>query len=480
MALRWPGRSSAGAAAGLALLAGLLGAAAAFAQTSSNPALTVTPVVPLFTLAQPTSMEFVGPDDFLVLEKNTGIVRRVQNGALSPTIALDAAVNAENERGMLGIAVNTESPRKVFLYYTEASGGDGGAALGNRVYRYTWNPASGLLVSPQLILDLPATPATVHNGGVLLMGRPSDGASAGDGAFLYVVIGDVNRGGKLQNLAFAADPDDTSVILRVEQDGAPAAGNPFTPYCSGATTLTCDENADCGANGPCLLQIARYYAYGFRNSFGMALDPVTGLLWMTENGPSNYDEVNRVDAGLNSGWVRLMGPDDRDPDGTEFLFNVPGAGLTYSDPEFSWLTPIAPTGIVFPRSSSLGHQYDNRAFVGDANFSHIYALPLNANRTGFDLAGYSGVADLVADSAAERDQFSIASGFFSITDLVFGPDRHLYVVSHGWGTVFRISGPAVAPALSPGSLGVLVLLLGGAAAFALRQRVSRRTAIPDH
>jgi hypothetical protein len=113
------------------------------------------------------------------------------------------------------------------------------------------------------------------------------------------------------------------------------------------------------------------------------------------------------------------------------------------------------------------------ALVGDANFSQIAALPLNASRTGFDFSGYAGVSDLVADSAAERDQFSVASGFFSITDLVFGPDRHLYVVSHGWGTVFRISGPAVAPALGPWSLGLLVLLLGAGATLVLRT-ASRR------
>jgi aldose sugar dehydrogenase len=461
-------------AAGSLLAALTLGAAAARGQTASDPSLTVTPVLPLFTLAQPTSMEFVGPDDFLVLEKNTGRVRRVQNGVLSPTIALDAAVNVEqSERGMLGIAVNTQTPRKVFLYYTEAQGGDGGPPLGNRVYRYTWNPTSGLLESPQLILDLPVLPGTNHDGGVLLMGQPSDGASAGDGAFLYVVIGDVQRRGKLQNFSNPADPDDTSVILRVEQDGTPAAGNPFTPYCSGATTLTCDEDPDCGANGPCVLEVARYYAYGIRNSFGMARDPVTGWLWMTENGPESYDEVNRVDPGLNSGWVQLMGPDARDPDSTEFLFNMPGAGPTYSDPEFSWLQTIAPTAIVFPLGSSLGHKYDHMALVGDANFSQIAALPLNASRTGFDFSGYTGVADLVADSSAERDQFKIADGFFSITDLVFGPDRHLYVVSHGWGTVFRISGPAVAPALGPWSLGLLVLLLGAGATLVLRT-ASRR------
>jgi glucose/arabinose dehydrogenase len=471
MAVRRAGGRCAGAAAGIALLAGTLSAAAALAQTSSDPSWTVTPVLPLFTLAEPTSMEFVGPDDFLVLEKSTGRVRRVQDGVLSPTVALDAAVNADSERGMLGIAINGESPRKVFLYYTEAQGGDGGPALGNRVYRYTWNPTTGLLESPQLILDLPVTPGNNHNGGVLVMGRPSDGASAGDGAFLYVVIGDVARNGKLQNRVLGPDPDDTGVILRVDQNGNPAASNPFTPYCTSATTLACDEHSDCGANGPCRLEVARYYAYGVRNSFGMALDPLTGRLWMTENGPSSYDEVNLVDPGLNSGWNLIMGPDARDPQGPGDLWDMPGSGSTYDDPEFSWFDTIAPTGIAFPLASSLGHPYDQMALVGENNdLSQIYALPLNASRTGFDFSGYTGVEDLVADSTAERDQFAIASGFFSITDLGFGPDRNLYVVSIGWGTVFRISGPAVVPALGFGSLLALVLAVAASATVLLRWR----------
>jgi glucose/arabinose dehydrogenase len=355
----------------------------------------------------------------------------------------------------------------VFLYYTEADGADGGTPLGNRVYRYTWNPVSGLLESPQLILDLPFFPGTNHNGGALLMGQPSDGAGAGDGAFLYVVIGDLNRHGKLQNRVLGPDPDDTGVILRVEQDGSAAAGNPFTPYCTGVTTLACDEDADCGANGPCRLEVERYYAYGIRNSFGMSRDPVTGEFWMTENGPADYDEVNRVEPGLNSGWNLLMGPDARDPQGTGDLWNVPDAGLTYSDPEFSWLDTIAPTALAFPRQSSFGLPYDGRMLIADVKPGRIFALPLNLARTGFDFTGYSGVADLVADSAAERDQFQIGNGFFGITDIGFGPDRHLYVVSHGWGTVFRISGPAVAPALAPGSLLLLAALLGGGAILAL-------------
>jgi hypothetical protein len=109
--------------------------------------------------------------------------------------------------------------------------------------------------------------------------------------------------------------------------------------------------------------------------------------------------------------------------------------------------------------------------VGDSNLGQLYAFPLDATRTALDLTGYSGVADLVPDSAAERNQFLFGSGFGSVTDLEVGPDRRLYVVSIGRGTVCRIEGPepgpAAVPALAAPALAALALALaaGGAAAL---------------
>ncbi len=459
-------RTHSSALAAFALAAWALAAGTSSAQTVSDPNLTVTQLLPNFALAWPTSMAFVAPGDILVLEKDTGRVRRVLNGVLQATIALDVAVNFESERGLLGIAVNTETPRKVFLYYTEAAS-DGGAPLGNRVVRYTWNPGSGLLTSPQLILDLPVLPGSNHNGGILRIGRPSDGGSVGDGSFLSVVIGDVNRNGKLQNNPAGANPDDSSVILRVQQDGSPAPGNPFTGFCSLATATACDEDSDCAASGPCLRSVERYFAYGVRNCFGMAFDPVTEALWITENGPNQYDEINRVAPGMNSGWNRITGPDARDPEGVGDLYDIPGSGSTYSDPEFSWLTPIGVTGIVFPYGSNLGIKYNQSVLVADANFGALYALPLKLTRTALSLSGFMGVSDLVADSTAERDQFRIGSGFIIPTDLQIGPDGDLYVLSYYPGTIYRISGPGSAipvPGLAPLAASLLALLL---AAFAI-------------
>jgi glucose/arabinose dehydrogenase len=428
----------------LALTLAVVGAA--HAQTVSDPSLTVELVTSGLSL--PTTMAFVAPDDILVLEKGNGTVRRVKNGVLSPTPALTVPVNTSSERGMLGIAVNTETPRKVFLYYTEAATpGGSGTPLGNRVYRYTWNAGTGLLESPVLVLDLPVTGGPNHDGGIVLLGPPGQAPGVGDGALLYAVIGDLNRSGQLQNFPGGAAPDDTSVILRVRQDGTPAPGNPFTPYCSLTTTATCTSDASCPGGETCQLQVRRYYAYGVRNSFGMTLDPVTGALWDTENGPSSYDEVNRVAAGTNSGWVPIMGPDSRNVANPSDLFAMPGGGSTYHDPEFSWLFTIAPTAIVFPRSSSLGPAYDQVALVGDNNLGQLYRFPLNGSRTAFDVAGVPGLADLVADDATERDALRFGQGFGVITDLEQGPDRHLYLVSLSQGAIYRVRGAFAIPAL---------------------------------
>src|SRR6185503_11275157 len=122
--------------------------------------------------------------------------------------------------------------------------------------------------------------------------------------------------------------------------------------------------------------------------------------------------------GANSGWNRIMGPVIRDPQGTSDLWNMPGAGLTYNDPEFSWLDSTAPTGIAFTVGSSWGPAYDQTVLVGDANFGAISAFTLTPARDAFVLTG--GLADQVADTNAERDQVRIGTGFQGITHILRG------------------------------------------------------------
>src|SRR5919198_5485412 len=129
-----------------------------------DPRLDVRTVVD--GLVTPTSIAFLGPRDLLVLEQNTGKVKRVVDGEVKDTV-LDLSVNFGSERGLLGIALHPDFPANpgVYLYWTCRStappastffpdeqrcldanmlGADTGnilevPLLGNRVDRFVWN-----------------------------------------------------------------------------------------------------------------------------------------------------------------------------------------------------------------------------------------------------------------------------------------------------------------------------------------------------
>jgi glucose/arabinose dehydrogenase len=382
---------------------------------TKDPNLKVETVVT--GLSSPTSMAFIDNNNILVLEKG-GQVRVISNGVLQGKPVLQVSVARESERGLLGIAIlnstktGTEAASNnkfVFLYYTESKGGD----LRNRVYRYEWNGQNQNLTNPTLILDLPALPGPNHNGGKLVIGPDH---------YLYAVIGDLNHRGKLQNIKDGPDPDDTSVILRVNlNDGSPAKDNPFIN----------DANT----------AMHKYYAYGVRNSFGITFDPITGNLWQTENGPDVYDEINVVKPGFNSGWIQVMGPLSRNAGvSTDQLVNFPGSH--YADPVFSWKNPVAVTDIEFMKSSVLGEKYKNNIFVGDYNNGNLYYFEVNSTRTGIKLnlsQQQAGLSSLVVDDGTQLSAVTFGTDFGGITDIKTGPtDGFLYVLSINDGNIYKI------------------------------------------
>lgn len=386
----------------------LLATSLASTQTLQDPTLLVAEVGAGVTA--PTAMAFIGAGDILVLQKHDGQVRRVLNGVVQPTPVLDVAVDQLSERGLLGIAVHPAFPATpwIYLYYTESSTGadtfGSPEPLANRLYRFRWD--GNALVEPVLLLNLPVIPGPNHDGGMITFGP--------DGK-LYAVIGDLNRRGQLQNVPDGPGADDTSVIFRLNDDGTVPSDNPFFSL---------------GGN------LAKYYAYGIRNSFGLAFDPLTHKLWMTENGPEFYDEINLVEPGLNSGWIHMMGPQARSPQGTDSLLQLPGSH--YADPKFSWFDPVGPTAIVFLNSTQLGQQYQNDVFVGDINYGNLYHFKPIPTRDGLHLETPGLATDLVADSNDDLQEVIVGTGFGGITDLKVGPDGRLYILSFQ-GKIFAVS-----------------------------------------
>ena len=378
-----------------------------------------------------TTMAFLGPNDILVLEKDTGNVLRIVNGALSSPALVHVNAATEDERGMLGVAVAKQNKSGtssgfstfVFLYYTVYGGcgknGSAGAPMAktaattvaaNCLYKYEL--VGNKLVNPRLLLSLPGTPGPIHNGGKILIGPDQN---------LYLVIGDLyySHRTQAQNIPGGPPPDGTSGILRITQDGLPVPNSPL------------------GKTYPLNL----YYAYGIRNSFGMDFDPVTGKLWDTENGPSYGDEINLVEPGFNSGWTQVQGiwtpnGDNAGPKNTHLsnLVNFGGKGQ-YRSPEFIWFHTVAPTALKFLNSTKLGKQYQNDLFVGDFNNGNLYHFKLNQNRTGFLLNGT--LANKIAYTPQESKPVVFGTGFQYITDIQVGPDGYLYVLTF-FGSIYKI------------------------------------------
>jgi glucose/arabinose dehydrogenase len=382
-------------------------------------------------LNHPTAMSFIGPNDMLVLEKDNGTVRRVVDGEVQKEPVLDVAVandNDTNERGLLGMAV---AKPYVFLYYTASGGGKDGddangvVPAGNRLYRYELvqydNGKTVKLVNPKLLLDLPARPGPRYNAGPILVSQAN---GTGSLTSVYLMIGDLDHHkSQAENYKGGPPPDGTGGIMRVDIEGKPMPN----PALAGGNT-----GEDTG-------MLPYYFAYGIRNGFGMDFDPVTGNIWDTENGPNNYDEINLVQAGFNSGWAKIQGPSSADANSgvniKEDLEDFGGEGK-YRDPEFSWNITIGVTAIKFFNSTKLGNQYENDIFVGDINNGRIYHFDLNRERTGLALNGV--LSDKVADNVGELDRVIFGTGFRSISDIEVGPDGYMYLLSYGPGRIYRI------------------------------------------
>jgi glucose/arabinose dehydrogenase len=468
--------------------------------TILDPNLQATPVL-ISGITQPIGIVFLGSvNDYLVLERASGQIKRVIGGIVQPTPVLDLPVNSNSERGLLSMALHPAFPANpsVYVRWTESSSGaDSGVAgdvptLGNRVDRFIWN-GSTLTFDVNIIMlrarqsdniPVPGHPGTQnagengnHNGGVIKFGP--------DG-MLYIYMGDQGRRGQTQNLPagpFLTPPqsDDTfggpapdnahlsGVILRVDPNGVAPSDNPF--YAVGASM-----GGEAGAN------IQKIYSYGHRNGFGMAFDPLTGHLWETENADDAYSELNRVIPGMNSGWVQLMGPLSRMPDWkfietTMFgsalqqvrypptraaynatlalsrMFMLPGA--TYVDPELSWRYEIGPSGTTFVSGDALGPEYNGTLWIGSArsfqqvggNGGSLYRLRLTADRLHVDVSADPRLADLVADNLFRAQKFDgtesetllIGGGFGTTPDIEQGPDGNLYVVSLTDNAIYRIN-----------------------------------------
>jgi glucose/arabinose dehydrogenase len=222
-------------------------------------------------LASPTAMQFA-PDGRLFVAEQGGRLRVIKDGSLLPTPFLTVSVNAEGERGLLGVAFDPSfiTNRYVYVYYTATS-----PNLHNRISRFTANGDVAAAGSEVVLFDLAQlSSATNHNGGALAFGH--------DGK-LYAAVGENANGNNAQSMTTVLGK-----ILRLNSDGSIPGDNPFYSSTSGNNRAI--------------------WALGLRNPFTFAFNPQGTDMFINDVGELTTEEINDGRAGANYGWPNTEGP----------------------------------------------------------------------------------------------------------------------------------------------------------------------------
>ena len=351
----------------------------------------------------PTKITFVN-ETMLVSQKIDGQIFAIEQGIQNKNPILDLNVESFGERGLVGIESAYENDQFfILVYYTESNTNTDTYSnwispnyksnLGSKLVRYTWD--DGRLINPEILFQPIIKSNSLHQGGALEFSN----------GIIFLGTGDNDEPSYITNDPRQEERSTTGAIYALDIHGNPYTKNPFI------------ENAD----------LKYFYALGIRNIYGLSTDPITGNLWDTENGPAEFDEVNLVFPGFNSGWNKIMGPLGKGN------FSKPISTLTqienskYADPIFSWKQTVAPTAIEFLTSNNFNQNYKNDVFIGDVR-GNLYHFDLNEKRDAF-LFNNLTLEDNIADDFSELTDNLIAENLGLITDIKIGPDGNLYVVS---------------------------------------------------
>ena len=260
-----------------------------------------------------TALAFAPDGRLFLTEQNSGNIRIVTaEGQLlaEPFAELDPAIGLE--WGVLGIAIDPafDVNHYVYIYYTQPDGPEPDLAM-PVVIRFTDDNDKG--VDPTVIAEFPRANPEIPT-------HVAGGIHFGPDGYLYISIGDTERQELPQDLS-----SPFGKILRVTREGDPAPENPFID----------EPRAD-----------PRVYAYGLRNTFAFTFDPESGRIYANDNGPSNCDELNIIEAGGNYGWPESLSTEEvpcENPGAIEPIYHYTRAGK--KPQEIS--SNAAPTGIAF-------------------------------------------------------------------------------------------------------------------------------------
>ncbi|QTP58275.1 PQQ-dependent sugar dehydrogenase [Billgrantia antri] len=316
-------------------------------------------------LVHPWGMAFL-PDGRLLITEREGRLRLLsQDETLSEPLEGVPEVFNQGQGGLLDVALHPDFASNRYVYLSFADPGSGGAttALGRgRLH-------DDRLEDFEVIFRMePRVEHENHFGGRIVFA---------DDETLFLTLA--------ERFQFdpAQDPSNhLGTIVRLNDDGTPADGNPF---------LDDEEARD------------EIWSYGHRNIESAAIHPETGELWVAEFGPLGGDELNRPEAGRNYGWPEVSW--GKHYDGEEIP--DPSDEGDYAGSVKQWTPVISPSGMIFYTGDALP-EWQGSMLIGGLSEQGLVRLTLNGNEV------------------ANEERLPLGA---RIRDVEQGPDGRVYVLT---------------------------------------------------
>jgi glucose/arabinose dehydrogenase len=265
-----------------------------------------------------------GPDDHIWMTERNGRVSRVNptTGIVTPLLTI-SEVESISEGGLLGMVLHpsfTSTPHVYVVYNYDNSSGQ----YREKIVRYSFNGTS--LTNPIIILDN-ILASNIHNGSRMLIINDK----------LFVTTGDASNQSLSQNPASL-----NGKILRLNLDGSVPSDNPVP-------------------GNP-------YWTLGHRNPQGLVY--ANNILYSSEHGPANDDEINIIEKGRNYGWPDVQGLCDNINEQSIC------ATLNVKEPIKAWTPTIAACGLEF-YNSDLIPQWKNSLLLVTLKNTRLYQVKLD-------------------------------------------------------------------------------------------------------
>jgi aldose sugar dehydrogenase len=319
------------------------------------------------------------PDDRMLITERPGRMNLVDGEQVTRLSGLPE-VRAQNQGGLLDVAVHPGYEDNGWIYFTYSASAGGSTATTLARARLAGEELTDLEV---LYSQEPAHRPGRHYGSRIVF--------PGDGTVVFT-IGDRGQRSPSQDLM-----DPTGSTIRLSDDGGIPDDNPFV-----------NRND----------ALPEIYSYGHRNAQGMALHPETGVIWQHEHGPRGGDELNIIRAGNNYGWPEATY-------GGEYAGGSPIGINPDEDPEIEnplvhWSPrSIAPSGMAFYTGDAFPN-WNGDIFVGALAQRHVRRVVIDGEEV-------------------THQEVLLQNDIGRIRDVRTGPDGYIYILTdQASGGLYRI------------------------------------------